>query len=299
MTAINVPHDRLVGVDFAGPASAAQQRRKIIALEASRLASRTYSVASSGFNKRLFQARSPGFTACELAQELLSLPRALVAFDFPFSLPHTLLADEAFAARAQRDGPFGSWEAFNDFVCANLKLDTPTSLAPFMGWKSKDFWLKRATDSIAAAQPPLKHQFQVLFNMTLVGNALLGMLRPTYAVLPFTPVLDGQSAVLEVYPGGTMRKLGLRDYKQKPREAIEAVLAQAKSRGVTINIARNVLTFCETYNTRPRASAADHDGADALVALVCAIFHREGLSSELLRPEDSHLRQIEGAIISV
>src|SRR5438445_10627146 len=83
----------LIGVDFAGPATAARQRRKIVAVEANRVEPRRYRVGRDGANARLFGPGPPGWTAEELAKDLLARRRRVVAFDFPFSIPYQLLAD--------------------------------------------------------------------------------------------------------------------------------------------------------------------------------------------------------------
>src|SRR5215208_6870547 len=90
----------IIGIDFAGPRQALQQRRKIIGIAAIRNGLRSYRVAPDGFNARLIQTPSlPGWTAEELAAALLeSSPARVVALDFPFSIPQVLLNDPSFAA---------------------------------------------------------------------------------------------------------------------------------------------------------------------------------------------------------
>ncbi len=270
--------EMIVGVDFAGPRRAVDQRRKIIAIGASRLASRTYQVTTGGFNARLtLGSRHRGWTGEELAHALRGGHLArIVAFDFPFSIPQPLLEDPRFAAAAGHDGPFSNWANFNRFVAAALPLTCPIDLSPFAGWRNKAYWLKRATDVPARAQPPLKDRFQVLFNMTLLGNALLAALADggAYRVVPFqAPGPSGE--VVEVYPGVIMRQLGRADYKRQPARAIDAILSLCAAQGIHIDVAPAIRSFCEEYNTAGHGSF-DPDGSDALIALTVGILYREG-----------------------
>jgi hypothetical protein len=49
-----------VGIDFAGPATAGAQRRKIVAMVALRLRPRCYAVTPAGWNERLLRADGAG-----------------------------------------------------------------------------------------------------------------------------------------------------------------------------------------------------------------------------------------------
>src|SRR5436309_1339568 len=132
----------LVGVDFAGPKDARQQRRKILAIAATRLGERQYRIAPDGFNARLLQSPAcPGWTAEELAGALIrDYPAGVVALDFPFSIPEVLLASPEFAAAVGAEHPFGSWQAFNRFVEKHLPLTPPIDLTPFKPWRRKEYW---------------------------------------------------------------------------------------------------------------------------------------------------------------
>lgn len=287
----------LVGVDFAGPRRAAQQRRKIIAIAARRVERGVYRIAADGFNARLRLGQPPGWTAQELRTALLdSALVRVVGFDFPFSLPRALLDDPDFGAVAGHLGSFGSWAAFNRFVAANLPLQPPLDLRPFAAWRDTAYWQKRATDGAARAQPALKHTFQVLFNMTLLGNALLASLAASghYRVIPFTGPGPANEAI-EVYPGLTMRALGFPHYKQDPRGAIAVLLAACAAWGVRIDLDDGIRTFCEGYNSAG-GGASDPDGSDALIALATAILYREGHCHEVIAPAERQLRDVEGVI---
>lgn len=290
--------ETIIGVDFAGPRQALQQRRKIIGIAAIRNGPRSYRVAPDGFNARLIQTPSlPGWTAEELAATLLgSSPARVVALDFPFSIPQVLLNDPSFAAAVGCDEAFGSWTEFNRLVSSKLPLQPPNDLTPFAAWRNKAYWLKRATDVPARAQPALKDRFQVLFNMTLLGNALLAPLAASgsYLIIPFHDT-GPDNQVIEIYPGVTMRTLNRPDYKRDPAGAIEAIIAHCAAKGITIDVDPAVRSFCANYRTG-RGATADPDGSDALIALATAVLYREGLCEESLGAEHRHQRLVEGVI---
>ena len=132
--------EAIIGVDFAGPRQALQQRRKIIGIAAIRNGPRSYRVAPDGFNARLIQMPSlPGWTAEELAAALQESPARVVALDFPFSIPQVLLGDPGFAAAVGCDEAFGSWTEFNRFVSSKLPLQPPNDLTPFSAWRNKAY----------------------------------------------------------------------------------------------------------------------------------------------------------------
>jgi hypothetical protein len=287
----------LIGIDFAGPGDATTQRRKIIAIEAQQVESGRYQVRGDGFNRRLVDGRFPGWSAEELADALEGPHRAdLVAMDFPFSIPAALLSAPEFARSVGCNIPFGSWRSFNSFVAERLPLSCPVDLSPFEGWRDKRYWLKRATDEPARAQPALKDRFQVLYNMTLLGNALLARLERAglYRVVPFD-VDDGTtSAVIEIYPGVTMRRLSRPDYKRDPAGAIDAVLALCRSRGIDVQVDEDVRATCETHGMN--RSTPDPDASDALVALCTGILYREGHCERVLARHNDPRVDVEGVI---
>ena len=289
-------NDLVIGIDFAGPRTASQQRKKLVGIAATRIGDRRYLVTADGFNTRLFAKDGPGWTADTLAEALAGPARArVVALDFPFSLPAELLTDASFGQRVGRSEPFGTWAAFNRFVCERLPVACPLDYTPLAGWRDKTLWKKRATDVVAGGQPPLKHQFQVIFNMTLLGNALLGRLaaKGAYRVDPFDGRDDGRGVMIEIYPGFTMRRLGRPDYKRDPVAAIDTVLGHCAGAGVAIEIAPAVRAVCETYGVE----RGDPDASDALIALCTGILYREGLCEPAISPEhrESHW-PLEGAV---
>lgn len=292
------PRELVVGVDFGGPASAGAQRRKILAVAAERSGTRRWVVPATGLNARL-ASDPPGWTAGELAEALTALRPApsIVGADFPFCVPCALLDQPGFFAPIGPPGPLRGWAAFNAAVRRSLPLSCPADYAPFRAWRRRDYWLRRDTDVVAGAHPALKDRFQVLFNMTLLGNAFLATLARTgrFDVVPFQA--RGRSELVEVYPGHAMRALGVRDYKRAPGAAIDAILRHLRSRGVALTLDARVRGRCEAYDSG-RGGTPDHDAADALVAACIAILKREGLARELVG-ERTFARAREGAIWSV
>ncbi len=103
----------LVGCDFGVPATAGNQAKKIILIEATKVAEHHYAVTADGRNARLAGSRArgewwqrrPGWTLPSLAVSLCLDPSVTVAaLDLPFSIPISLLQDTDFAGRlGQRD----------------------------------------------------------------------------------------------------------------------------------------------------------------------------------------------------
>ncbi|MDW8283126.1 MAG: hypothetical protein RMK29_15530 [Myxococcales bacterium] len=230
----------IVGVDFGAPQRARDQRRKIIAIAAHATDWRRYRIDATGMNARLLANDPPGWTAKELLDELLTRPARIAAFDFPFCVPEALLRDEKFAADAGHKGAFIGWRSFNWHIAQTLPLGDPLDFRPFDAWRSRAdrarLWTKRVTDVIAGGQPPLKDKFQATFQMTLLGNVLLSKLREShkYRVLPF-PGGRGAGEVIEVYPGATLRQMGLANYKSRPEGAIRLGIAACLAAGIKID----------------------------------------------------------------
>jgi len=289
----------IVGVDFGAPQRARDQHRKIIAIAAHAIDWRRYRVVATGMNERLLANDPPGWSAKELLDELLTHPVRIAAFDFPFCVPDALLRDEKFASDAgYKDGAFIGWRTFNWFVAQRLPLSDPLDFRPFDAWRSRAdrarLWTRRATDVAACGQPPLKDKFQATFQMTLLGNALLAPLWEShrYRVLPF-PGGRGASEVIEVYPGATLRQMGLARYKARPDEAIRLGIAACASAGIKVDVDLRLMALCCRYSSGGKSP--DYDAADAFVALCTAILHAEG-RSRMATGGDPFLEESEGAV---
>jgi hypothetical protein len=290
--------DAVVGVDFGAPKLARDQRRKIVAMQARPAAWGKYRIDATGMNERLLAKDPPGWSAKELLDELLARPVRIAAFDFPFCVPAALLHDEKFAADVGYEhGTFGGWRTFAWQVAQRLPLTDPLDFRPFDAWRSRAdrarLWTKRATDVAAGGQPPLKDKFQATFQMTLLGNALLDCLWRSqhYRVLPF-PGGRGDGEVIEVYPGATLRQMGLIGYKSQPQEAIRLGIAACAAAGIKLDVDFRLMALCCRYSSGGRVP--DYDVADAFVALCTAILHAEGACRPAV--EGSYLKETEGAI---
>jgi hypothetical protein len=291
--------DTVVGVDFGAPQRARDQRRKIIAIAARAIDWRRYQVDATGMNARLLASDPPGWSASELLEELLDRPVRIAAFVFPFCIPNVLLRDAAFAAEAgHKHGAFTGWRTFNAFVADRLPLVDPLDFRPFDAWRSRAnrarIWVKRATDVAAGGQPPLKDKFQATFQMTLLGNALLARLWEShqYRVLPF-PGGRGAGEIIEVYPGATLRQMGLSKYKSQPSEAIRLSIAACAAAGITLDVDPRLVALCCKYSSGGKRP--DYDAADAFVALCTAILHAEGACHAAI-DGDPLLKDREGVI---
>lgn len=289
----------IVGVDFGAPQRARDQRRKILAIAAHAIGWRRYRVDATGMNERLLATDPPGWSAKELLDELLARPVRVAAFDFPFCIPDALLGDEQFAADAgHRGGAFIGWRAFNAFVAERLPLGDPLDFRPFYAWRSRAdrarLWTRRATDVAAGGQPPLKDRFQATFQMTLLGNALLARLWESqrYRVLPF-PGGRGAGEVIEVYPGATLRRMGLARYKARPDEAIRLGIVACAAAGIALDVDLRLMALCCRYSSGGKTP--DHDAADAFVALCTAILHAGGACRAAI-DGDRLLGEREGAV---
>lgn len=293
MWPIMEPAEHLVGVDFAGPSKGNSQRKKILAIWATRITETDYFVSSSGPNERLFDNYlGPGWTVQELIDELSKNKVRVLAADFPFSLPAELLVSAFFAWKLGVSTPILTWERLLAVVGSRLSLTDPIDFSPFKPWRDKGHWKSRLTDIATAAQPPLKDKFQSLFQMTILGSALLSALRPHYTVSPFER--PSAHEVIEIYPSGSVRALGAVYRKREPLRAINALVDECLKRGIKLEIDGDVLDVCVSYDSGKRSP--DHDAADALVAVCTAILHREGFTEVAIREMATESQQEEGAI---
>jgi hypothetical protein len=185
-----------------------------------------------------------------------------------------------------------------------LPLRDPLDFAPFAPWRDRAerarLWTRRATDIAAGGQPPLKDKFQATFQMTLLGNVLLSKLWEShkYRVLPF-PGGRGAGEIIEVYPGATLRTMGLASYKSRPAEAVRLDIAACAAAGIKLDVDLRLVALACRYNSGTTKSP-DYDVADAFVALVTAILHAENGCRPVLAPDPTWpehlLTEWEGAI---
>ena len=303
---------RLIGCDFGVPKKAGDQAKKIILIEAVQIGARHYAIKPDDRNERLvrnhtqqdsWKKRRRGWTLPDLADSLAadhSIRAA--AFDFPFSIPLSLLKNEEFARRVNQK-PFGTRERWASFVSKNLRLQfngdkassTLTDLAKFDTWRDKQFWKRRTSDVVTNASPSLKHKFQNVFAMTLGGIALLNRLDAGGCTIVLDEVdASLERSIFETYPREVASRVGFNgSYKQCPDDCLAKAEEYLNQNGITLDFDDRVRSFCQEYRT----SGNDPDGADAFLCLVAAIAFSEGLA-ELCDGEASmEVLKQEGGIV--
>jgi hypothetical protein len=119
-----------------------------------------------------------------------------------------------------------------------------------------------------------------------------------YRVLPF-PGGRGAGEIIEVYPGATLRTMGLASYKSRPDEAVRLGIATCAAAGVKLDVDPRLVALACRYSSGT-AKRPDFDAADAFVALCTAILHAENGCRPVLAPDPTWqerlLMQREGAI---
>jgi hypothetical protein len=86
--------------------------------------------------------------------------------------------------------------------------------------------------------------------MTLLGNALLSKLWEShqYRVLPF-PGGRGAGEIIEVYPGATLRTMGLASYKSRPDEAVRLGIAACAAAGIKLDVDLRLVALACRYSS--------------------------------------------------
>jgi hypothetical protein len=309
----------VIGSDFGVPASAGEQARKIILLEAVRLGERSYAIEPTGRNERLvrpveaglpWKQNRRGWTVPELAESLANDHSVAVStFDFPFSIPVSLLSDTGFA-QALGQTTFRTRSTWAQYVGDNLRLEFASDKAGaklddldrFQGWRDKRFWKRRKTDEATGGSPPLKHKFQNVFAMTLAGTALLVRLAGGGHALALstTAFPPGGRVVFETYPAAVAAAVGFAgSYKQQPQECLGRAERYLADQGISLAFDRSVRKFCVKYRTRGKSrDDRDPDGADAFLCLVASICFREGMARLCDGDAGHQTLEEEGCIIA-
>jgi hypothetical protein len=300
---------KLIGCDFGAPRRAGEQARKIIAIEAIEIDTGHYAIKTSGFNARLahWPNDRPGWTIPALRDWLLCDRTVQVAaFDFPFSVPLSLLQSAKFAGRMQVSEPFRNRDAWAKFVASRLALtfkrEGPSGemadLAAFEPWRDTVLWERRSCDIATKACPPLKHIGQNVFAMTLAGTAFLEALQSAgYEVLLGQTVSERSPVLFETYPSLVARQIGFDgSYKKEPVRCLQSAVSYLARQRIRLDFAPEIRTFCESY--RSGGKAADPDGADAFLCLVAAICYRNGLAEVIYGDAPPDQRAQEGGIVA-
>lgn len=308
----------VVGCDFGASSKAGQQAKKTILIEAERVSDGIYRCHNSGRNERLvsssqlsnqrssasWKQNRAGWTIADLAKSLANDSSiAAAAFDFPFSIPIQLLQSTAFSETVG-EKPFqirANWVAF---LKQQLTLQFETSKASATltclrkvdAWKQQAFWQKRQTDQAAKAQPPLKHLYQNVFNMTVLGTLLLADLEASgyTTILAQSQLSLANRACVEAYPAMVAKRIGITgSYKQHPKQCIQKAITWLAKQGITLQLSDHLKTACETYRTAEN----DYDAADAFLCLVTSICVLEGLAEILTGTASDAVQKQEGGIV--
>lgn len=227
------------------------------------------------------------------------------AFDFPFSIPVSLLKDSGFA-RALKTKAFMTRQAWAAFVSNRLRLQFTNDqangkledLKRFDAWRDKQFWKKRLADEATGGSPPLKHKYQNLFAMTLAGASLLSKLEASgyTVVLDSLPPPNSQTA-FETYPSSVAKRIGFQgSYKTDSVRCLDHAVGYLSNQGIGLELDPEVRRFCETYCTGSKRD--DPDGADAFLCLVASMASLEGIVELCGGNADQATLKEEGAVIS-
>lgn len=308
----------VVGCDFGASSKAGLQAKKTVLIEAERLSKGLYQCHEFGRNARLlrhqqlpekrsagsWQNQRLGWTIADLADSLAADQSiAVAAFDFPFSIPVELLDSVEFAAAVGQKTfqTRANWAAFLrkeltlrfDSTKASAAL---TCLSKVTAWKQQAFWQKRQTDHLAKAQPPLKHLYQSVFNMTVLGTLLLADLESTGMAIVLTErqLAAKKRRCVEAYPALVAKRIGIvGSYKQQPAQCIQKAIAWLALRGITLQLPDNLKTACQNYQTAEN----DYDAADAFLCLVTSICVQEDLAEILIGTAKTSTQLEEGGIV--
>jgi hypothetical protein len=70
------------------------------------------------------------------------------------------------------------------------------------------------------------------------------------------------SEVIEVYPGATLRRMGLVNYKSRPDEAIRLGIAACAAAGIKLEVALRLMAMCCRYTSGGKIPRASGDAGD-------------------------------------
>ncbi len=312
----------VIGCDFGASAKAGDQAKKVILIEAFRLKSKEYVIFATGRNSRLHRAIFPpgswrnnrcGWTIPELAQSLANDHAVTVSsFDFPFSIPMSLLQCSIYAKRLLQN-PFYIRNRWADFVSQNLNLNFATNiiakdrvvdLSNFANWRDKYFWIKRQTDMATGGSPPMKYVPPNVFSMTLAGTALLEFLKKNGRVKlrlsSVNPPNKEERIAFETYPAAIAKAIGFKgSYKQNPQSCLKHAEQYLKNQKIKLQFHPKIRNFCVTYGLNPQdPKRQDPDGADAFLCLVASICFRENLVKLCSNGANRAILNQEGCIIT-
>jgi len=203
-----------------------------------------------------------------------------IGLDFPFGLPLPF-------AEKLLGGPFpedGWWALARKME----KMTRPDYLVAVQEFRDAEGEVKRLTDERAAAVSPLHRVNPDLGPMTYHGIRMIAEDRSRFALRPFESA-QGR-LLLEVYPGGMVKKLGLGaggGQESRNSEIVEALLKLPRLR-------------VELDEPEMRNCLASRDALDAVIAARCAaqavLSGEADRSPEDLAPGEGERIRLEGWI---
>ncbi len=246
----------VVGVDFSGADRPGESVWVTEATLSDELVVERCRSARAAFDTREREAVLAALVECVRGADAAGL-------DFPFGLPRAVI-EELAGPTAWRETVAWVGETFADAEAFADRCKT-AARARTGGERT---YLRRATDDPVGAKSPY-HFFthkQAYHGITAV---LAPLLDHGAGVAPMVDGADGAATVIETYPAGTLRRLGLPDenYKDASEEArrTRASILRGLETGGTAATPRVVV------GEGDRERALSDDGGDALDSLVAAV----------------------------
>ncbi len=204
-----------------------------------------------------------------------------IGLDFPFGLPLPF-------AESILGGPFpdeGWWALARRLE----KMSYPEYLIALQEFRDAHGEVKRHTDEVAHAFSPMHRVNPDMGPMTYHGIRMIAEERSRYAVRPFETAKG--HLLIEVYPGGALRRLGFRFHGAGEDEKAAAILPALRN-------AENLpMEVDEPFRRRCLES---RDALDAVIAARCAavavITGEAERAPEELSPDRADLIRKEGWI---
>ena len=173
-----------------------------------------------------------------------------IGLDFPFGLPLPF-------AESLLGGPFGE-QGWWMLARRLERMSRPEFLMALHGFRDAHGEIKRVTDEAAGAFSPLHRINPDLGPMTYHGIRMIAEERSRFAIRPFESA-QGR-LLLEVYPGGFLRKSGVINGSPKGGRASTALAALPRLDRLPVDIGEPHLDRCQRVR----------DALDAVLAARCA-----------------------------
>jgi len=174
-----------------------------------------------------------------------------IGLDFPFGLP-IAFAESILGCAYPEEG----WWALAKKL---EKMSLPDYLVALQEFRDESGELKRLTDENCEAPSPLQRSNPDLGSMTYHGIRMIAEGRSRFAVRPFESAQGKR--LLEVYPGGLVKKLGISEGSVGPRAQNREILSALTSSEKLPLVAGEA---------EMRQCLGRRDALDAVIAARCA-----------------------------